>query len=392
MTQERGDAKRWDALVHPDDAETYTDAFSRACLRLQAALQCDRARAARRRRMALDRIARRARYRAPGRADFIRGHQPGRHRAPRPRDEREVLLESERAARSDAETATRAKDEFLATLSHELRTPLSVIVLWSRILARKHGAAGDELRKGLALIIDNGMALSQLIGDLLDMSRIVAGRVTLDLRPVERSELVSQAVTSHRPAVEAQTHHDVAATSGADEQDRAGRSHAPAAGAVEPAGQRRQVHAGARPHLGRCTQARRRSSGDHRARRRRRASRRVPAAVFTRFRQADSTSARRHGGLGLGLAIVRQLVELHGGTVQRRQPWRRARLDVHRHAAAAAQPRVAPDDRFERRLAPSRSGPHARQPASTACACWRSKTRPTCSNHCGRCWKTTARP
>ena len=96
----------------------------------------------------------------------------------------EQLLESERAARSEAELATRAKDEFLATLSHELRTPLSVIVLWSRILARKYGGTSDELRKGLALIIDNGMALSQLIGDLLDMSRIVSGRVTLDMRPI----------------------------------------------------------------------------------------------------------------------------------------------------------------------------------------------------------------
>ena len=117
--------------------------------------------------------------------------------------EREVLLESERAARTEAENATRAKDEFLATLSHELRTPLSVILLWSRILVRKYGATNDDLRKGLALIADNGTALSRLIADLLDMSRIVSGRVMLDTKPVDAIEIVGQAVASHRPAADA---------------------------------------------------------------------------------------------------------------------------------------------------------------------------------------------
>jgi len=136
--------------------------------------------------MALDRIAWRAPHRFRAKLISFAGTSLDVTERRALEEEREVLLESERAARSDAETATRAKDEFLATLSHELRTPLSVIVLWSRILARKYGSAGEDLRKGLALIIDNGMALSQLIGDLLDMSRIVAGRVTLDLRPSMR--------------------------------------------------------------------------------------------------------------------------------------------------------------------------------------------------------------
>ncbi len=227
--------------------------------------------------------------------------------------ERKVLLESERAARTDAELATRAKDEFLATLSHELRTPLSVIVLWSRILARKYESTGEDLGKGLALIIDNGMALSQLIGDLLDMSRIVSGRVTLDMHPIDAAELVAQAVASHRPAADAR-HVTVSLDVGpqpkfvlADPtrlQQVLWNLLANALKFTPPNG---HVRVTAR-HSGENLEITVSDDGEGIAPE-------FLTQVFSRFKQADGTSARRHGGLGLGLAIVKQLVELQGGTV-----------------------------------------------------------------------------
>jgi PAS domain S-box-containing protein len=228
--------------------------------------------------------------------------------------EREMLLESERVARTEAENATHAKDEFLATLSHELRTPLSVIVLWSRILARKYGGAEDDLRKGLALIIDNGMALSKLIGDLLDMSRIVSGRVALDPRPLDLVELIGQAVASHRPAAEARRI-DIGLDIGQEPLIVDGDPTRLQqvlwnllANAVKFAGEGGHIKvaahsAGSRVEIS-VTDDGEGIAPDF-----------LPQ-VFSRFRQADSSSARRHGGLGLGLAIVKQLVELHGGEVR----------------------------------------------------------------------------
>jgi PAS domain S-box-containing protein len=228
--------------------------------------------------------------------------------------EREVLLESERAARMEAENATRAKDEFLATLSHELRTPLSVIVLWSRILARKYGSGEEDLRKGLALIIDNGMALSQLIGDLLDMSRIVSGRVTLDSRPIDVAELVNQAVSSHRPAADAKRI-TLSLELGPEPKIVLGDPTRLQqvlwnllANAVKFTPEKGHIWVAARREGGRVLLTVR-DDGEGIA------PEFLPQ-VFSRFRQADSSSTRRHGGLGLGLAIVKQIVELHGGDVQ----------------------------------------------------------------------------
>jgi PAS domain S-box-containing protein len=312
-TQEQARRKGWEMVVHPEDAGPYSESF-RDSLRRKAPF---------------DGTARV--MRADGEWRWIESHG-----VPRvgPRGElisfagtsldvtdrraleleREVLLESERAARSDAETATRAKDEFLATLSHELRTPLSVIVLWSRILARKYGNAGEDLRKGLALIIDNGMALSQLIGDLLDMSRIVAGRITLDLRPVDAAELVGQAVTSHRPAVEGK-HITLSCDIGPDAKVVLGDPTRLQqvlwnllANAVKFTPEHGHIWVAARRE-GDGVEITVRDDGEGIAPE-------FLSQIFTRFRQADSTSARRHGGLGLGLAIVKQLVELHGGTVR----------------------------------------------------------------------------
>jgi PAS domain S-box-containing protein len=227
--------------------------------------------------------------------------------------ERDMLLESERAARAEAESATRAKDEFLATLSHELRTPLSVIVLWSRILARKYGPGEDDLRKGLALIIDNGMALSKLIGDLLDMSRIVSGRVRLDLHPLDVVDLLSQAVASHRPAAEAKRVAlalDVGVEPLVVNGDPTRLQQVLwnlLANAVKFTREGGHIRVAARNAGGRLEIS---VTDDGEG-----IAPELLPLVFSRFRQADSSSARRHGGLGLGLDIVRQLVELHGGQV-----------------------------------------------------------------------------
>jgi signal transduction histidine kinase/CheY-like chemotaxis protein len=227
--------------------------------------------------------------------------------------EREVLLESERAARTEAENATRAKDEFLATLSHELRTPLSVILLWSRILVRKYGASNDDLRKGLALIADNGTALSRLIADLLDMSRIVSGRVLLDTKPVDAVEVLTQAVASHRPAadakrirvaVEIEPEHAILLGDATRLQQVLWNL---ISNAIKFTPEQGHIWITARKERDMlCIEVRDDGEG---------ISAEFLPQVFNRFRQADSTSTRRFGGLGLGLAIVKQLVELHGGTV-----------------------------------------------------------------------------
>jgi signal transduction histidine kinase/ActR/RegA family two-component response regulator len=227
--------------------------------------------------------------------------------------EREMLLESERVARTEAENATRAKDEFLATLSHELRTPLSVIVLWSRILARKYGAGDEDLRKGLALIIDNGMALSKLIGDLLEMSRIVSGRVTLDARALDIVDLLGQAVASHRPAADARRLHmelDVGTEALIVHGDPTRLQQVfwnLLANAVKFAREEGHIRVAARRN-GRSVELSVSDDGEG-------IDPEFLPQVFSRFRQADNTTARRHGGLGLGLSIVKQLVELHGGQV-----------------------------------------------------------------------------
>jgi PAS domain S-box-containing protein len=252
--------------------------------------------------------------------------------------ERAELLEAERAARSEAEAASRVKDEFLATLSHELRTPLTVIVGWSRLLLRRCAPESEELRKGLKLIGDNAMSQARIITDLLDMSRIAAGKLALEVRPVELSELLSQCVASQaliakekgvmlKFAGEAQPQRVLADP--ARLQQVMGNlltnaiKFTPASGSVEVTTRRAAagyeilvadtgegIAAEFLPHL------------------------------FGRFRQADGSSARRHGGLGLGLAIVHQLVESHGGWVRADSegPGRGACFTIWLPEAAPAEP------------------------------------------------------
>jgi PAS domain S-box-containing protein len=222
------------------------------------------------------------------------------------------LYKASQEARQGAEAANRAKDEFLATLSHELRTPLSPILGWTRLLR-----AGDldqaATERGLEVIERNVRAQTQLIEDLLDVSRIITGKLRLEVRPMDLAAVVEAGIDAVRPAAEAkgiriETRLESTGAAMVGDPDRLQQvvwnlvsnavKFTPKEGRVDVELSRIDSHArlvvrdtgkGIQPVF-------------------------LPH-VFDRLRQADSTSTRAHGGLGIGLAIVRHLVELHGGTV-----------------------------------------------------------------------------
>lgn len=227
--------------------------------------------------------------------------------------EREQLLEREHAARVDAETASRLKDEFLATVSHELRTPLNAIYGWASVL---RGGRIDEatMSKALESIERNARAQTQLVEDLLDVSRIITGKMILKLQPVEISSVIRACIESIGPAAESKNLKlNVEAEQSVDfvsaDPDRLQQviwnllsnavKFTSIGGSIDIIVERQDGHVriavrdtgeGVKPEF-------------------------LPY-VFDRFRQADASTTRKHGGLGLGLAIVRQIVELHGGSVE----------------------------------------------------------------------------
>ncbi|HVE53564.1 MAG TPA: PAS domain-containing protein [Ramlibacter sp.] len=233
--------------------------------------------------------------------------------AQRAAQERTLLLESERAARGEAERASTLKDEFLATLSHELRTPLSAILGWTHILRLKAGN-DPTLVKGVEVIERSTRVQTQLIGDLLDMSRITSGKLHLELQPVSPQAIVQAAVDAVRPAADAAGVKVVTRLDGTLTTVMADASRLQQivwnlltnAIKFSPAGGTVTVDVGARDDQVRIEVA---DAG-------------VGIApeflphIFERFRQADGSTTRRFGGLGLGLSIVRHLVEMHGGTVK----------------------------------------------------------------------------
>ena len=224
----------------------------------------------------------------------------------------EQLLESERAARAEAERAGRMKDEFLATLSHELRTPLNAILGWAQILTGNKDEA--DLAEGLQTIERNARAQTQIIEDLLDMSRIISGKVRLDVQRIDLAVVVQSAVETLKPAAEArgvrlQAILDSVSGPVSGDPNRLRQvfwnllsnavKFTPRSGRVQVLLERVESHLEVSVI----------DTGEGIA------SEFLPH-VFDRFRQADATTTRRHGGLGLGLAIVKQLVELHGGTIR----------------------------------------------------------------------------
>jgi signal transduction histidine kinase/ActR/RegA family two-component response regulator len=211
-----------------------------------------------------------------------------------------------------AETATRARDEFLASVSHELRTPLTSIIGWIQLLLEETDP--DQVTEGLETIDRNARAQSRLIEDILDFSRINAGKLRLDVRPVELIDVIGAAVEIVRPAADAkgvtlETVLDPSSGLVSGDADRLQQvvwNLLSNAVKFTPRGGRVQVR------LERVTSHSELTVSDTGEG----ISKEFLPFVFDRFSQADSTSSRKHGGLGLGLGIVRHLVELHGGTVQ----------------------------------------------------------------------------
>jgi PAS domain S-box-containing protein len=226
--------------------------------------------------------------------------------------EKERLVEIERSARAEGERVSRLKDEFLATLSHELRTPLTAILGWAKVLLLKRDDP-VSVAKGLDAIARNANAQAHLIEDLLDMNRIVSGKVRLDLQPTDVAAVVEAAVESVRPQAEGKALALRVALAPLDaplalDPHRIQQvvwnllanavKFTPRGGAIDVALARVEQH----------VEISVRDTGIG-------IEAQFLPQVFDRFRQADASTTRSHGGLGLGLSIARQLVELHGGTL-----------------------------------------------------------------------------
>ena len=227
--------------------------------------------------------------------------------------ERRQALVREKDARHEAEAANRVKDEFLSTLSHELRTPLTAIMGWANLLVYGE-VAPDRIQQAYETIARNAKSQAQLIDDLLEVSRIITGKIRLDFVPCELQTVIEAAAESLRPTAELKgvslqisARSDLGSVLGDRERLQQvvwnllsnAVKFTPAGGSVQLELVRLNTHAeivvtdsgaGIGPDF-------------------------LPH-VFERFRQADGSTTRKHGGLGLGLAIVRHLVELHGGSVR----------------------------------------------------------------------------
>ncbi|HEV7797349.1 MAG TPA: response regulator [Pyrinomonadaceae bacterium] len=228
-------------------------------------------------------------------------------------EERAELLVREQAARADAEQANRTKDEFLAVLSHELRTPLSAILGWSHLV--RTGKLDDaQMSRAFETIERNARSQSQLIDDLLDVSRIITGKLQIEPRPVDLCTVIEAAIEAVRPAFETkgvrfETVLDPAACLVPADANRLQQifwnlfsnaiKFTPADGRVSVEVQR----------VGLRVQISVSDSGIG-------ITPEFLPYIFDRFRQADGSTTRVHGGLGLGLSIVKHLVQLHDGSIE----------------------------------------------------------------------------
>ncbi|HEV7797387.1 MAG TPA: ATP-binding protein, partial [Pyrinomonadaceae bacterium] len=224
-----------------------------------------------------------------------------------------VALVGEQMARAEAETANRMKDEFLATVSHEIRTPLNAIIGWSHLL-RSGRLDATTAARAVETIDRNAKSQAQLIEDILDVSRMITGKLRLNTEPVDIASVINAAIDSVQLAIDSRELHlevtlDPSARHTMGDANRLQQivwnllanaiKFTPSGGHIEVKVER----------AGGNLQLRVSDTGQG-----------IGASflpfIFDRFRQADGTTTRQHGGLGLGLAIVRQLVELHGGTIK----------------------------------------------------------------------------
>ncbi|CAB3650654.1 ATP-binding response regulator [Trinickia soli] len=229
-------------------------------------------------------------------------------------EEREALLAAERAARAEAERASRMKDEFVATLSHELRTPLNAIVGWTQFLLRDANVSESQ-RKGLDVIDRNARAQTRMVDDLLDFSRILAGKLRLETERVDLVDVLEYVIRSVEPAAQAKDIRIVSSLdAGAAVLGDPSRLQQIVwnllSNAVKFTGKGGLVEVGLRGGESEVelTVA---DTGQG-------ITAEFLPYVFERFCQEDAGIARQHGGLGLGLSIARQLVEMHGGRIAAR--------------------------------------------------------------------------
>jgi signal transduction histidine kinase len=227
-------------------------------------------------------------------------------------EERERLLDSERHARGEAERANRMKDEFLSLVSHELRTPLNAMMGYAQLL-QLNPRSPEQVTEAANVIARNGRAQVQIIEDLLDMSRVVTGKMRLDVQSVDLCDVVRRAIDTVTPAatareIELQTSLDPQASRIVGDASRLEQvfwnllsnaiKFTPERGNVQVSLERVGSHVEVR-----VTDTGQGIAAD------------LLPFVFDRFRQGDASAQRRHGGIGLGLSLVKHLVEMHGGTV-----------------------------------------------------------------------------
>ena len=296
----------------------------------------------------------------------------------------------------EAEAANRAKDVFLATLSHEMRTPLNAIVGWLSIL-RHEDAETRHFQEGLKVIERNTKAQVQLIDDVLDVSRIVSGKLRVDIRPCELTDVINAGVNAVRPAAEARgitldVQLDPSASGASCDGVRIQQvvwnlvsnavKFTPKGGRVDVTLSREQS----------SLQIQVSDNGQG-------ISAELLPHVFDRFRQADSSTRRRFAGLGLGLSIVKYIVEAHGGTVEAKSPGegkgstftvrlpiRAVRIGEERGDGEIAGNTGEGEPEDAAAIADSSS----RWSVSTACACSSSTTKPTPGGSWSWCWNKSA--
>jgi PAS domain S-box-containing protein len=226
-------------------------------------------------------------------------------------EQRSQLLASERTARTEAERAARLKDEFVSTLSHELRTPLNAMAGWIQVLHRDQRP--DTVGKGLAVIDRNLKRQAQMIDQLLDMSRIVSGKMRLDVARVRFGAVIEEAVHSVQAAADVKgVRLDVATRAPLDVRADAAR--------LQQVVWNLLLNAVKFSRSGDTVEVVLRQENAYAVLEVRDVGQGIAPdflpQLFQRFRQGDASSTRRHAGLGLGLAIVKNLVEMHGGVVQ----------------------------------------------------------------------------